>query len=389
MAVIARFLHYPITLYQRRQSVLEHAVTVVCFTALLWGLLSAIPVYPANWVPVMLLVVAVTGFFWPTVAYFIALFCALYPVYTVSLYLAVLFLAVALLGQRIFIHNLGPVVLVLSIPYLTQYRLEWLAPLLGGLWWGVAGGAWIGALAALWGKLLGGMTGLDIDWLMLSGTRLPMDGVVRRFEHANSLQTLQRLLEPFAPDSTVLLYHLLQVLSWAVAGAVVGALIERRWIKQRAPWSTVGVLSLGGVVLLSGYFMLPLWLNQRSGEDMMILAPSFVLMGIVTVGVSAVGGLVRNFGDAPVRPPKPRRAKRARTGSTKTGRKSAPAVKREAAREKSGGERGKSTSGAGPRRHRIMEPEELAEGPAPLPVPDLPAWELEDEDDDLIMIELD
>src|SRR5512135_2901984 len=96
--------------------------------------------------------------FWsPPAGYFLAVTAALYPLYTLSLYLAVLFLAVALLGQRVFINNLGATLLVLLAPWLAQYHLEWAAVLLGGLWWGKASGAWIGGLGALWGQVLFGM----------------------------------------------------------------------------------------------------------------------------------------------------------------------------------------------------------------------------------------
>ena len=52
----------------------------------------------------------------------------------------------------------------MATPFLANLHLHWTVPLLAGLWWGALHGFWIGAAAALWGKLLGGMAGLDIDW---------------------------------------------------------------------------------------------------------------------------------------------------------------------------------------------------------------------------------
>ncbi len=63
---------------------------------------------------------------------------ALYPLGEISIYLAVLVLAVALLGQHWLLPNLGLVLLVLGAPFLNGVYLAWLAPLLGGVVVGAA-----------------------------------------------------------------------------------------------------------------------------------------------------------------------------------------------------------------------------------------------------------
>ena len=99
---------------RRHLSKIERGLVAAGLALVLYRLFASFPVYPSPWE-----VVAATAIFFvvlwsPAVGYFLAVMSALYPLYSVSLYLAVLFLAVALLGQRVFIHNMGATLLVLA-----------------------------------------------------------------------------------------------------------------------------------------------------------------------------------------------------------------------------------------------------------------------------------
>jgi hypothetical protein len=259
MSTLVRLPH---GLMRRYLSFLERIIVAAGLAGLVFGLVSSLPVYPPNWDLVILATVFVVALWWPGVAYFIAVAAVAYPLYTLSLYIAVLFLAVALLGQRVFIHNMGAMVLVLATPWLARYNLAWMVPLLGGLWWGAAGGAWMGGLAALWGQVLAGMAGLSPDWLALIGSSPTVVGVAQRFGEANSLETLKLILEPLAPGSTLLLYHLLQVIAWAAVGGIVGFLADRTWVQRRRPWGTIIVGVAGAFALLGAHLGLGAWLEQ-------------------------------------------------------------------------------------------------------------------------------
>ena len=60
------------------------------------------------------------------------------------------------------------------------------------------------------------MDGLDVDWLMMIGQTPSIAGLMQRINGAGSLETLSKLVAPLAPDTTLLLYHLLQVAAWAL-----------------------------------------------------------------------------------------------------------------------------------------------------------------------------
>jgi len=345
-------LRLPHGLMRRYLSLLERVLVAAGLAGLLYGLMSGLPAYPPNWDLVILAIVFVCALWSPPVAYFIAVAAATYPLYTLSLYVAVLFLAVALLGQRVFIHNLGAMVLVLAVPWLARYNLAWSVPLLGGLWWGGVGGAWMGGLAALWGQLAAGMAGLEPDWLTLIGTSPTITGVAQRFSTADSLETLKLILEPLAPNAAFLLYHLLQVIAWAVVGGLVGILADRTWVQHRRPWGTILTGIAGAVVLLGAHVGLGVWLEQHTRATLAPLWP--MLLATMFVVAVVVGGLegLRDFLEHPLPPIRPRVRfdRRPRRG-----------------------------------RGRDKEPER-----APLPVPaQLPDWEAADESEDLIMLELD
>jgi hypothetical protein len=159
-------------------------------------------------------------------------------------------------------QNLGATALILSAPLLGGYSLGWVIPLLGGLWWGAVGGSWIGALAAGWGMLAAGMGALTPDWLAIFGHIPPMPAVMERFSGADSLETLSLLVSPLIPDSTILLYHLLQIALWGLVGMFAGKLNDRSEIQNRRPWGGALIAIGGGFVLLGAHLALATWLGQ-------------------------------------------------------------------------------------------------------------------------------
>jgi hypothetical protein len=363
MSTLVRLPH---GLMRRYLSFLERIIVAAGLAGLVFGLVSSLPVYPPNWDLVILATVFVVALWWPGVAYFIAVAAVAYPLYTLSLYIAVLFLAVALLGQRVFIHNMGAMVLVLATPWLARYNLAWMVPLLGGLWWGAAGGAWMGGLAALWGQVLAGMAGLSPDWLALIGSSPTVVGVAQRFGEANSLETLKLILEPLAPGSTLLLYHLLQVIAWAAVGGIVGFLADRTWVQRRRPWGTIIVGVAGAFALLGAHLGLGAWLEQYTLAALSAIWPPLIAATLVVAVVAGVLEGLRDFLEHPL-PPRPRRkpARRAHAGSLDLRWPGRSASRRD------DGQDGHA-------------------GRAPLPVPtQLPDWEPADESEDLIMLELD
>jgi hypothetical protein len=364
MSVLLRLPH---GLIRRYMFFVERLLVAAGLSVLLYGLTNNLPVYPPNWDLVILATVFVVALWWPGAAYFLAVAAAAYPIYTLSLYIFVLFLAVALLGQRIFIHNLGATVLVLSVPWLARYNVAWAIPLLGGLWWGAAGGAWMGALSALWGQLMTGMAGRNPDWLTLIGTSPSITGVAQRFGQANSLDTLKLILEPIAPNTTLLLYHLLQVIAWAAAGGLVGLLADRAWIQQRRPWGAMVAGIMGAVALLGAHFGLALWLDQYTLTTLLSLAPvllaTTVVVAVLVIGLEGLRDLIEH----PL-PPARRRPQRAlrRWGSLN----------------------GRSSRESRVRTSRSKKPGDAERGPLPVPT-QLPQWDSPEGPEDLIMLELD
>jgi len=258
--MITQVFRGPHSIYRRYQALLESLATSIGFAALVTLALISLDVYPYNWVLVIGFTIAILGIRWDPFAYILAVAVLLYPIYTINLYLAVLFLAISALGHRLFVHYLGATALVLATPLLAEYHLHWLVPILGGLWWGGMIGGWVGGLAAVWGKIIGGMVGLNIDWLLMAGQSLDIPVIATRFHGANSLETLLLIIEPFAGTSSFILYNLLQVAGWIVAGAFVGSLAGRKWVKYRTPWSVLVVTAGGGLIMLATHIALPYWL---------------------------------------------------------------------------------------------------------------------------------
>ena len=379
--MIAQALRGPHNLYRRYQGSLEQAVVSIALATLLALTLYAIPVYPENWVLVIGVAVALLGLRWPLLAYIVIVAAMVYPIFTINLYLAVLFLAVSALGQRFFVHYTGATLLVLATPLLAKYHLHWLVPVLGGLLWGGTSGAWIGGVAAAWGKFLGGMANLNMDWLVMAGQTPDIEIIAARFQNANSLETLLLLIEPFATTNVLVLYNLLQIIGWVVAGGFVGVLAWRRWIKYRAPWSILVVTAGGGLIMFATHLGLPFWLQDAATPEVEAVfqdpaGPLFSL--IMAIVVSTVIHSIRESLDLPVvprrKPWKKRQAKRAIKFSTgKLFRRSKAAPNQNA-------------------NHLSEDLTDFDRIRQPVRVPDhseLPEWEPPKDESGLIMLEID
>jgi hypothetical protein len=306
------FFRLPHGFIRRNLSILERIVVTLGLVAMLYELMSSLPAYPLYWDVAILIAVFAVGLWSTPVVYFVAVAAAVYPLYSLSLYLAVLFLAIAIIGQHIFINNLGATLLVLATPWLATYQLAWMVPILGGLWWGASGGAWIGAMAALWGKLMFGMSAINPDWLLLMGQSPSAPNVVARFSQTNSLETLTLLLAPISTDTTTLLYHLLQILIWVLVAALLGIMADRASLSDRHPWPNVLLCAGGGLALLLAHIAFGFWLGQHTLET---LDPLWGVLAMATLFSALAAGLLeilRDFFDHPlyVHLPKERPAER-------------------------------------------------------------------------------
>lgn len=389
--MITRAVRGPHSLYRRYQALLERTLTAASLAGLVTLTLLNLSVYPENWVLVIGVAITVLGIRWPLMAYVVATGVMVYPIYTINLYLAVLFVAISILGHRLFVHFLGATVLVLATPLLAKYHLHWLVPILGGLWWGGTSGAWVGGLAATWGKVVGGMAGLQIDWLLLAGKSLDAQAIVTRFHGINSLETLLLLIEPFAAPSGVILYNLLQVIGWAVAGGFVGSFAWRKWVKYRTPWSILVLTAGGGLIMLGTHLGLPYWLQEAvSPETVAVLqdpsGPLFSLLVVIIVSTTVHS--LRESLDLPVAPRKHVWARGRNKGRQASQRQGIGLFRRAKTTPKP-----RDVDGAGDvDADTLLEADELDRPRKPLRVPhlsELPEWEPPQDESGLIMLEID
>lgn len=348
-------LRAPHKLYKQYQPFIESLFAAGGLGALVALVLVNLPVYPQNWAPVLVTLIVLVGLRWPLAAYALAGIALLYPIYSISLYLALLFAAVVIVGHRPFSHYLGATVLVLAVPLLAQYNLHWLVPILAGLWWGTANGFWIGGAAALWGKLFFGMAGLNIDWLNMVGQSPTLAAVMQRFNGLNSLETGLKLLHPFAPDATALLYNVLQIALWAAVGGLVGSLAAQKWIHHNHFGATLVISGAGAISLALGEIILANWLVETAPASL-----NYTQMAMGAVGSFAIAAFLETFRNALDLPIAPKIKKR---------RFTAPLFAKH------------TTS---PPAHQPTQSK-----PMPVHLPDLPEWEPPKENSDLILLELD
>lgn len=292
-----RILYLLHAFFHRHFFWLERLIIAAGFTALLAELFRSRPVYPTYWDTALLVGVFFMLLFWPSVGYFGLLAAAIYPISDASIYLAVLVAAIALIGYYWFLPNLGLVLLVLGTPFLNGIYLAWLAPLLGGLWWGAEAGFLAGLFGALWGKILFGALGLPPDWLGLAGLYPDLARVLAHFEGLDSRQLLETLGAPLLISSTTLLYHLLQASTWALVGWLIGRIVIEDRAQYHRPRSTL-VLLLGGSLLMGIFHLLLfLWIGPKSLAN--IVPGALVLNALTALLVASLAEALSFFFEYP------------------------------------------------------------------------------------------
>src|SRR5215212_6818643 len=108
-----------------------------------------LPGYPVEWRAVLALAVLAVGVWSAPVGYFAAVAVTALPLWSLSPYLMVLFLALAVIPHRLILQHLPLALLVVWTPALIVLRLELALPVAVGLWAGARRGAVVGAAAAL------------------------------------------------------------------------------------------------------------------------------------------------------------------------------------------------------------------------------------------------
>ncbi len=254
-----RSLHEAIRI---RMQQVERLLSGGALAALTGAWMHSNPAYPPYWDTAAAILITLLGMWSPLGAWWLAGLAALYGVYQISFYLAVLGLCGLILAQKPAARHLGAAAIILGSPFLARWHLGWAAPLFGGVYLGVSGGLWTGALTALWGETLAALHGYAPDFLLFAAQPWDVSVVTARFAGLSSWRTLAALGMPFAPTPTALLYYVLQIALWGAAGALTG-----RWLQANPKGgrpSGVLLAALGGAVslgILQG--AVALWLGQH------------------------------------------------------------------------------------------------------------------------------
>ncbi len=276
---------------------LERLFLATGFTFLLSEVFQASRVYPIYWDTVILGGIFLLMLTWPETGYFAFVLALAYPIARASIYPAALFLAIALIGQHWFTRNLDVLLLVLLTPFLNGIYLAWLTPLLAGLWWGSLSGLLAGIFSALCTKLLFGLIGVSADYLNLPGLYPDLERFLARLNGIPSLQFLQLPVQIFAPDSTIALYHLLQILGWGFCGWMIGELTLKDRVQYHRPRATIGLLTLGAALLSAIHFGLALWLNPK---NLGFLTDAVLISAFPALAISLVIELLTYFFERPL-----------------------------------------------------------------------------------------
>jgi hypothetical protein len=124
--------------------------------------------------------------------------------------------------------------------------------------------------------------------------------LIERFRQAGSLETLLLIVTPFAPNPTLLLYYLLQIVVWSMTAALTGGLAERRWVQERRVPRVSVIVFAGAIILLIGHLGLAGWLEQYSGDRLFEMAPQLVLQTLAVAVVAAVLDGLLDFAEHPL-----------------------------------------------------------------------------------------
>ena len=275
----------PAWLYQRFRPFFDR-VGPAATMALLFVLVNqATEAFPGEWLWFIAGGIVIAGLAAPIVGYVLFVLALAYPLYTISIYIAALVLSILILLAFFVARHLAALVLVLAIPLLLPYRLVWIVPFLAGLWWFEWGGVLVGMGSALWLKIFAGMCGATPDLLQSSGQTLATRQLIEHFSTANSFQTLLWMTEPLTPDSQTLLFHIIEILGWGLAGYGVGLLRRRMEGMSRPNLGLLGSVAAGLLGMGIGSLVLPMALDLRKMTTWPI---SLLLNFLIECGVSGV-----------------------------------------------------------------------------------------------------
>jgi hypothetical protein len=138
---------------------------------------------------------------------------------------------------------------------------------------------------------------------------MSVEPIYERFHTANSLQTLVRLFGPLAvPEMSgpighssessleiLMLYNLLQVLAWVMAGYVVSALLYWLRVGRWRGWRAALSLGPGILLIWAGYVAVPSWLQVEGPRWLhpLWLPAQIVLAGFVAWGLDGLAQYLR------------------------------------------------------------------------------------------------
>jgi hypothetical protein len=124
-------------------------------------------------------------------------------------------------------------------------------------------------------------------------------GLFAQFKDANSLETLKLIVTPLAPNPTLLLYHLLQIVLWAMVGGITGGAAERTWTQQKHPWRAVAVGFFAAAALALGNLALAAWLEQYKPSDFSWIVPGLLESALYASLAAAGLEVLRDFAEHP------------------------------------------------------------------------------------------
>jgi hypothetical protein len=273
--------------YQQHQASLNQAIVSGGLACVFTWFAVKMAVYPPEWQLTLTVTIFLVGWRWPEWGYAVFVAALALPLRQISIYVAALGLAILILPARWVVRHLGAALLILITPAVAPWHLALLVPPVAGLWWSERKGATVSGIAAFWLKLCAGMASQPVDLNELSGHSLSLASIQDRFADANSLQTLQRLAEPFSEQ---LLLHILQCLLWIVVGYIVARTQQR--LKH---WRVLGPMSsvaLGGGMMVAGLLSLTAWLNP---SDLALDANAGQRWGSFFLAVLIAGGVYQSW----------------------------------------------------------------------------------------------
>ncbi len=290
-----------IAAYQKHEQVVER-VGGAAGLALLVYLSGLLELYPPEWRLVVPIGIFLVGSFALPAAYILSVIAIAYPLASLSIYLAALFLALAIIPMAYALNNIWAVLFICAAPFLNTFGLAFVAPLAAGLLMSRREGLLVGggSYLSLW--MIGAYT-YPPDTAHLHG---PIDALQGRFGGAGSFETIGKILNPLAPNSSALLNNILHLAIWAAAGYLCAIATdygaqraeqvaslnlgndERDWryALGQLGWHALFPLAAGGAILVLGLSLMPALLNQPLANlraDLLNYGTSVLLGGLVAL----------------------------------------------------------------------------------------------------------